>query len=110
MLALLLVIVWGWFFGVRGGLLIAVLAFPLNSLLVVLAGDRSWHTWIYEGGGLGSVGLLMVAPAVGLLSDLRERLRRALVENVERKRAEERIHQQNEFLNHILVPTINIRR
>ncbi|MAG36136.1 MAG: hypothetical protein CL878_07825 [Dehalococcoidia bacterium] len=72
------VVLTGWFFGLRAGLLAAVLALPLNTLLFNLAGVSGWDAALRAGGVPGLVILAVVAGAIGQLRDLREQLQREL--------------------------------
>jgi len=91
-LAVVPVLVVAWLFGRQGGLVSGVLAFPLNSLLVILAADADWHLWVREGGGVGTGALVVVGAAVGQLRDLGDRLKREITE---RKRAEEKLKEHS---------------
>ena len=75
-LAIIPVIVTAWLFGWRGGLASGLLAFPLNSLLVILAGSTTWSDWIGQGGVIGTTALMLVGTIVGWLRDLRDQLQR----------------------------------
>ena len=71
-LATLPVIAIGWAFGLRWGVLASILAFPLNTLLVTFVSDGAWDLWLADGGGLGSVTLLLVGAATGWLHNLNQ--------------------------------------
>ena len=47
--SILPVMVTAWLFGLRVGLLAAVMAVLLNTLLVTLVSDRSWQEWVPGG-------------------------------------------------------------
>lgn len=72
-LSIVPVIVASWFFGLSGGLLSAILVFPLNIYLLNLTGQDGWGLMIR--GMPGSVSLLIAGVIVGKLRDLRERLK-----------------------------------
>jgi signal transduction histidine kinase len=74
----------------RAGLLAGLLAFPLHTLLLTLAGEADWKVMI-RGGLLGSIVLVLIGAVVGRLRDLGERVKQELAE---RKRAEEKIRQR----------------
>lgn len=90
-LALLPVAIAGWFRGLRGGLLAGVLCFPLNVLLLSIAGEAGWEVLTGTAGGAsGSVFLIFVGGIVGRMSDLGQQMARELAE---RKRAEEALRE-----------------
>ena len=93
-------------FGLRGGLLAGLLAFPLSSLLVMLSGTSEWVVWLRQGGALGTGALLLVGTVVGCLVDLSEKWKAELIE---RKRAEEELQQSEErfrkIFNYSVGPT-----
>lgn len=76
-----------WFFGARLGLVAGLLAFSINSLLIVFVADRDWTEWVSHGGLLGGGAEVMVGFVVGLLRDLRTT---AVTEMQQRRRMEER--------------------
>jgi PAS domain S-box-containing protein len=78
------VIVMGWLFGTRAGILAGLLAFALDALLLTLAGEAGWDMMIK--GLPASVLMVLVGAVVGRLRDLGERVERELTK---RKRAEE---------------------
>ena len=84
-LSILPVVAMGWLFGMRAGLLASLLTFPLNVLLMTLAGGASGDM-MNRAGLTGSILLVLIGAVVGRLRDLGERVKRELAE---RKRAEE---------------------
>ena len=66
-----------WTYGARVAVVVALIAFGLNSLLETQIADREWGAWIQAGGGMGHLILGVVAAFVGWASDLTRRLRRA---------------------------------
>ena len=74
------VVTGAWLLGLRAGLVLAALMFPLNSLMVVLVLDRPWHEWLVDGGILGGGALVLVGAAVGGMRDLRHRAKRELAQ------------------------------
>ena len=80
-LATLPVIAIGWAFGLRWGVLASILAFPLNTLLVTFVSDGAWDLWLADGGGLGSVTLLLVGAATGWLHNLNQEVKDELAEH-----------------------------
>ena len=92
-LATLPVVMAAWLLGLRGGLLAGLLAFPLNSLLVVLGVGGDWLLWVQHGGALGSGALVLVGAAVGSLKDLSVWVKRELAEH---KQAEEALRESEE--------------
>ena len=80
-LATLPVIAIGWAFGLRWGVLASLLAFPLNTLLVTFVSEGAWVQWLADGGGLGSVTLLLVGAATGWLHNLNQDVKEELAEH-----------------------------
>ncbi len=60
----------GWFFGLRGGLLISLAIPPLTTLLLNLAGHPGWDASLRETGGLGFLAAVTVGAVIGHWSDL----------------------------------------
>lgn len=81
------VAVTAWLFGMRAGILSAILAFPVNMLLITLAGG-SGLTSMFRTGLPGSIFLVLSGAAIGRLHDLGERVK---FELAERKRAQEQL-------------------
>jgi signal transduction histidine kinase len=97
------VVMAGWFFGLRAGVVAALLALLCNTLLFNLEGYREggWDVALRGGGGLETVALSLLGVGTGTLLGLRERARRGLAE---RKQAEEALRfrtQEMETLFHI---------
>lgn len=88
-LSTLPVVAISWFFGLRAGFIAALLAFPVNSLLLNLAGEPGFNTIIQQGGP-GSAVLVLVSVIVGRLSDLGKKLEHELTK---RQRAEEALRE-----------------
>jgi len=84
-LAILPVVVTGWLFGMRAGLLTGLLTFPLNMLLTALATGTAWEM-MTPAGLFGTVLILLIGAVVGRLRDLSEQVKWELAE---RKRTEE---------------------
>ena len=80
-LAVVPVITVGWAFGFRYGLLAGMMAFPINSALVILLPDLEWRDWASDGGVLGTGALILVGGVVGRLSDLTANMNRSLGEH-----------------------------
>ncbi len=91
-LSILPIIAVGWTFGLRAGVVAAVLSVPLNTVLLNLAGQPGWDVLIRTGGGaLGTIALIAAGAAVGRLSDLWGRLEK---EVAERQRIEEKLRER----------------
>ena len=73
--ATLPVVAAAWSFGLKAGVLAALLALPLNTSLTVLAGNESLGEWLRQGGLAGHTALLLIGGVVGWLRDLNELLR-----------------------------------
>src|SRR5258708_18045346 len=84
-LSVLPVIIIAWFFGLRYGLVASLLAFLINAYLIQIAGGTDWAINLVRSGP-GTVAVVVVGGTVGLLHDLREQVRRELIE---RQRVEE---------------------
>ncbi len=65
-----------WFLGLRKGIIAALLAVPLSTLLYNVIGVHGWFVSFQGGGVAGWVVLLLVAVIVGWLSDVRWQMRR----------------------------------
>ncbi len=70
-LSLLPVMVAGWSFGLRGGLLAGLLALPLSLGLFSLVGQTDWAAMLKHGGGPGFFALLLGGALAGYMGDLR---------------------------------------
>ena len=88
--ATLPVVAAAWSFGLKAGVLAALLALPLNASLMVLAGDDSLGGWLRQGGLAGHTSLLLVGGVVGWLRDLNELQRQ---EVTRRSEAEARLRE-----------------
>lgn len=75
-LAVVLVILVGWFWGMKAGLLAGLLSTPLNLVLYNLAGLSYWETFFLFGGWLASIVVVIGGVVVGRMRDLDEELRR----------------------------------
>ncbi len=80
LLATLPVTAAGYFYGLPGGLAAGVLSFLANTLLLNLVGHEpgGWDVVIRNGGGPGTVGLLLIGGIIGRLSDLTAQAKRNL--------------------------------
>ncbi|MAG37219.1 MAG: hybrid sensor histidine kinase/response regulator [Dehalococcoidia bacterium] len=77
--AIVPVVLAGWLFGMRVGIVAGALAFPLTVLLLNLAGGPGFAMMIRIGGP-GSISLVLIGAFVGRLRDLGKRLGQELVE------------------------------
>ena len=75
-LAIILVILVGWFWGMKAGLFAGLLSVPLNLFLYNLAGLSFWETFFLFGGWLASIVVVVAGVVVGRMRDLDEELRR----------------------------------
>ncbi len=69
----------GWLFGRWTGLAMAVLFFPLNTVMFTVFADTTWIDWVAQGGGLGSGGLVVVGLVTGWLGEQQSRTRHELM-------------------------------
>ena len=84
------VIVAAWSFGLRAGLVAGLLAFPLNTLLLKLAGEPGGNVLVRSGGMITLAVVALIGAVIGWLGDLRERqLKRELAV---RQRVERSLH------------------
>ena len=74
-----------WLWGLRVGLVAGLLSLPLNTLLFNLVGLEGWDPVFRQGGGPGTVMVVLIGAGIGRLRDLGQRLK---VEITERKQAE----------------------
>ena len=81
------VVITAWLFGLRAGVATAVFAFPLNVLLINLAGGLGLSS-MFERGLPGSLVLVISGAAIGRLHDLGEQVKAELAE---RKRTQEKL-------------------
>src|SRR5215216_7694658 len=73
LLSLVPVVVAAWLFGMRGGLLVGVLSFPINVLLMQLVGAHAvWESLNSSSEWFGQVAITVVGALVGRLHDLTE--------------------------------------
>jgi PAS domain S-box-containing protein len=81
-LAIIPVAVAGGLCGLRLGLLAGLLSLPINTLLLNWVGHTpgGWNAITHNGGGLGSLIIIIVGVIIGRLHDLRWQLRQQLVE------------------------------
>ena len=74
-----------WLWGLRVGLVAGLLSLPLNTLLFNLVGLEGWDPVFRQGGGPGTVMVVLIGAGIGRLRDLGQRLK---VDITERKQAE----------------------
>ncbi len=86
------VITVAWLFGLLPGIVAAVVSFPVNIIMCIIAGV-GWQTMVYQGGIQGTVALVIIAAVVGRMQDLATSAQRELSE---RKRAEEILRKSEE--------------
>src|SRR6266516_2139257 len=67
------VIVAAWSFGLRAGLVGGLLAFPLNTLLLKVAGEPGGNVLVRSGGMITLAVVALIGAVIGWLGDLRER-------------------------------------
>ena len=79
------VMAFGWFGGLRAGVIAGILAFPLNTLLLNTIGELGWDAIIRLRGFFPHATLPIIGAAMGMASRARDRIRD---EVVERRRAE----------------------
>jgi glucose-6-phosphate-specific signal transduction histidine kinase len=74
-MAVILVILVGWFWGMKAGLFGGLISIPFNLVLYRLAGLSFWDSFFLFGGWLASVVVLVVGTVVGRMRDLENELR-----------------------------------
>ena len=88
----------GWGYGLRGGLVAGLLSILLNTLLLNLTGNEpgGWAALVTpEGGGLGSLVVVLVGMAIGKMSDFNRQLQQEIQY---RKQTEEELAKSQESL------------
>ncbi len=100
------VIVVGWYYGYKAGIIAAIISFPVNILMCVTVGADWWNKMITSGGGItGTVALTIIGGVVGRISDLSSELKRQHEKNkkqiCERKKAEDEARESNKHLENI---------
>ncbi len=83
----------GWLTGWKGGLIVGLLAFPLDSLLVTFVSSASMSEWLRQGGALDGGAIILFGTLVGWLRDL---VLRAQADISERERIREELRLTNE--------------
>lgn len=89
----------GWLTGWKGGLIVGLMAFPLDSLLVTYVSSASMSEWIRQGGALDGGAIVLFGALVGWLRDL---VLRAQAEISERERIREELRLTNEQLSLVI--------
>ncbi len=84
------VLVAAWTYGLAGGTAAALLALPLNTLLLNAVGDAGWDVVLRERGGLPHLTLVVFGVGAGCLRDLWVRAR-VQVRELERQREQLRL-------------------
>ncbi len=69
----------GWLLGFWGGLLGGIIAFPLNAVLLTLAGESGWQL-MSQSAISGTLSVVLIGAIIGRLRDRSDRLRRELAE------------------------------
>ena len=77
----------GWLFGKWTGISTAILFLPLNLLLFTVFADATRADWVAQGGGLGSLGLVIVGLVTGWLGEQQSRTRHELLLRTESEMA-----------------------
>ena len=100
------VIVVGWYYGYKAGIIAAIISFPVNIFMCVTVGADWWSKMIISGGGIiGTVALMIIGGVVGRISDLSSALKRQHEKNKkqieERKKAEEEARESSKHLENI---------
>jgi PAS domain S-box-containing protein len=95
------VIVMGWAFGSRAGLITGVLSLLVNILLLSVLAQSSWHSILWYGTP-GFTIIILAGVVVGRLHDLGEKLKQELSE---RKRTEAALKQEEERFRYVVLAT-----
>jgi hypothetical protein len=74
-LSILPVVAAGWYYGLQVGLLAGLLTFPLNTLLLNLAGEPGWGVLILTGGIPTYAVAVLIGTIVGHLHNLGEQMK-----------------------------------
>jgi two-component system cell cycle sensor histidine kinase/response regulator CckA len=94
-LNILPVVATGLLLGMWAGLIASLTAFPVSLLLLLFSGEVSWTAMIHGGGLTGSILLVLIGTAVGLLHDKVEQVKKELAK---RARAEEALRKSEATL------------
>jgi len=94
-MGILPVVATGWLLGMWAGLIASLAVFPVSLLLLLLSGEASWYAMTHGGGLTGSILLVLIGTAVGLLHDKVEQVKQELAK---RAKAEEALHKSEATL------------
>jgi NtrC-family two-component system sensor histidine kinase KinB len=86
-LSILPVVAAGWYYGLQVGLLAGLLTFPLNTLLLNLAGEPGWAVLISTGGMPTYAVAVLIGAIVGHLHNLGEQMKRELIQRQQMEEA-----------------------
>ncbi|MCP4714868.1 MAG: PAS domain S-box protein [Deltaproteobacteria bacterium] len=104
-LAILPVIALGWTFGLRAGILTAVLSLPYNFMLLHLLGVEALTVLLRAAGGpAGTLALIVIGAVIGRVSDLGRTIKQELSE---RSAAEEELRRTRDFLENIIESSLD---
>jgi NtrC-family two-component system sensor histidine kinase KinB len=88
----------GWYLGLRAGLVAGLLTFPLNTLLLNLAGLPGWEAVIQAGSVPACTVAVVVGVLVGRLRDLGEQVKQELIQHERTQAALREIEARNRAL------------
>jgi signal transduction histidine kinase len=71
----LIVVIAGWFWGMRGGLIAGLFCFPLNVLLSKFIGDTNWDVLFWSGNIIGFAASILLGAWTGHMFDLSDKLK-----------------------------------
>jgi PAS domain S-box-containing protein len=83
LLAVVPVMLTGWLFGWRGGLLAGLAILPLHTILTNLSGQPGWDVILRETNGLGPLAIIAIGVAVGYWGELTWKLQQQIEEGKE---------------------------
>jgi len=102
----LIVVIAGWFWGMRGGLIAGLFCFPLNALLSKLIGETRWDALFWSGNIIGFAASVLLGVWVGHMCDLGDKLKQ---EFSERLKAEEKLKEYSKKLEKTIEQLSNAR-
>jgi signal transduction histidine kinase len=97
-LSMLPVVAAGWYYGLRVGLLAGLLTFPLNTLLLNVAGEPGWGALILAGGMPTYAVAVLIGAIVGHLHNLGEQMRQELIQRQQMEEALRKSEARNRAL------------
>jgi PAS domain S-box-containing protein len=100
MAAVIPVIVIGWFYGLKAGIIAALFSLPVNIIMYEFFGQSGLERMLLRGGAIpGTINLILIGAVVGYVNDLSSRLKNEL--NV-REKVEKELTEHHNKLNEMV--------